>query len=206
MLARVKMDTPPTPDVVELTDADLLVFATARTAASSLKRMTFENWKKVGAAVVLARRIADAAGGHTKARRARARAILAEQGLSEVDIGSSRLLQVMDKIEAVESWRAGLTDTELRRWNSPQACYIKCPIFGKPKGPPRIKAKPMLVSELMVKKSDDIALLFYRRDAAKCWALYRSLSALLEGTPKPRSGWSRSREQAAAAGASAAAA
>jgi hypothetical protein len=201
-----KTDNAPPPNVeIELTDADLLVFATARTAASSLKRMTFESWKKVGHAVVLARRIADAAGGHTKARRAMARAILAEQGLSEVDIGSSRLLQVMDKLEAVEAWRAGLTDTELRRWNSPQACFIKCPIFGKPKGPPRIKAKPMLVSELMVKKADDIALLFFRREPAKTWALYRSLSELLDGTSRPKSGWLRQRERAAA-GARAAAA
>jgi hypothetical protein len=104
MLDRVKMDAPPPSVEIELTDADLLVFATARTAASTLKRMTFENWKKVGHAVVLARRIADAAGGHTKARRAMARAILAEQG--------SDLL-----ISAVCDWRgaiANLSGTSMR--------------------------------------------------------------------------------------------
>jgi hypothetical protein len=195
----------PIADETAFTDAELAVFATARRASADLRRTTFSNWILVGHALLLARKRAAAIGGHVRAQRAAAKTILAEHGLSFA-AGNSRLLQIMEKLPAVELWRETLTDVEKARWSSPQSVYNKCGAFDRPIGPQKIKSKPMLVSELFMKRSDDIAQLFHRRDPAKCWALYRSLSALLEGTPKPRSGWSRSREQAAAAGASAAAA
>jgi hypothetical protein len=185
----------------DFTAAELEIFAVARAASTALRRTTFENWVKVGRAVVLARQARRRCRWPHKARRARAKAILAEQGLSWVGSGNTRLIQVMGKIEAVEVWRSTLTDVERARWNSPQAVWNKCPAFhadGKTVGPPKIKSKPMLVSELVMLKADDIALLFYRRDASKAWALRRSLDALLDGTPKPKSGWAAARDRAAA--------
>jgi hypothetical protein len=119
MLDRTAKDTPPSVDV-EFTDAELAIFATARRASADLKRTTFENWVKVGHAVVVARKHAAAIGGHVRAQRAAAKSILAEQQLGWA-ANNTRLLQVMEKLPAVELWRATLSDVEKARWSSPQS-------------------------------------------------------------------------------------
>jgi hypothetical protein len=45
----------------------------------------------------------------------------------------SRLLKVMDNLEAVEAWRATLTQKQRVEWASPDTIVRRCPIFNKPK-------------------------------------------------------------------------
>jgi hypothetical protein len=45
----------------------------------------------------------------------------------------SRLLKVMDNLEAVEAWRATLTEKQRVEWASPDTIVRRCPIFNKPK-------------------------------------------------------------------------
>jgi hypothetical protein len=206
MLAKTDNAPPPNVDQIAFTDAELLVFSRARAAGDRLRR-SWDQWVLVGRAVLLARSRAAAIGGHVRGQRALAKTILAEHGLAWA-ANNVRLIAVMGNLDGAEAYRAGLSDVERARYSSPQSVFNRAPCFhpdGKTKGA-TIKPHPMLVSELFMKRADEISKLLYLRDPSKAWAVYRSLSELLEGTPKPKSGWSRSREQAAAAGASAAAA
>ena len=45
----------------------------------------------------------------------------------------SRLLKVMDNLQAVLAWRATLTEKQRVDWASPDTIVRRCPIFNKPK-------------------------------------------------------------------------
>jgi hypothetical protein len=42
----------------------------------------------------------------------------------------------MDNLEAVEAWRATLTEKQRVEWASPDTIVRRCPVFNKPKPPP----------------------------------------------------------------------
>ncbi len=59
----------------------------------------------------------------------------------------SRLLKVMDNLEAVEAWRATLTEKQRVEWASPDTIVRRCPVFNKPK-PATAEAKPSPYAKL----------------------------------------------------------
>jgi hypothetical protein len=64
----------------------------------------------------------------------------------------SRLIKVMDNLEAVEAWRATLTEKQRVEWASPDTIIRRCPVFNPPpaadaKREPSAYAKlPMTIS------------------------------------------------------------
>jgi hypothetical protein len=185
--------------------AELEIFSQARRAGEHLRRTSFEQWLDIGKAVEVARRHAEPGGGGAKKRNVRFRAIMAAQNLAWAGARGSelvRLNQVMAKLPQVQAWRATLTPYQAARWSSPQSTFNRCPTFhpdGKTKGP-TIKATPLSVSALLKMPADDIALLLYRRVPAKMFAVMRSMEALAAtgSAVKPKSGWAKEREHAAA--------
>jgi hypothetical protein len=195
MLDRVKMDTPPSVELV-LSDREVEIFSQARAAGDNLRK-NFDQWIAVGAAIQIAQRHAEAAVVGIKRRGLKRKAILIENGLGWVAAKSQsaeivRLNQVMRSLPAVRAWRDTLTEYERTRWSSPQSTFNRCPIFhsGTRKKAPAVKARPMSVSELLRMPADEIALLLYRRSAPKMFALLRAMEELAAtgSAVKPRSG------------------
>jgi hypothetical protein len=191
----------------EATGADfsadqLEIFSVAREAQGTLRK-GFECLVAIGKAVRLARDFADAPGGNQKVRSARFRAVLVGQGLDRIT-GSrrneaSQILKVMGKLDEVRKWRSGLSEIQRIRWASAQSVLNRAPCFrpdGKIRGPDSLRAKPLSVSELMRMKSDDIALMLYRRSPTKMFAVMRSMEELAAtgSAVKPVSGWAIGRK------------
>jgi hypothetical protein len=214
MLDRVKMDAP-TPSVeIELTAEEQEIFSRARSSGIGVRR-TFEAWLDIGRAAQVARRHADAAGGHNKkGRDARFRTIMNDNGLGWINSKSRNseivnLLKILERLKEVQAWRSTLSEFERARWASAQSVYNRCPIFhpdGKTKGP-TIKARPMSVREWLHMPAADAAMMIHRRNPAKFFAIMRAMQEIAEAgsATRPVSGWAADRKRAAA-GASVAAA
>jgi hypothetical protein len=115
-----------------MTSEAIAVFDDARQAVANLRK-TFDEWIKIGRAVVLARDMANRRGGTKTFMR-----IIAQQNLGTVVNKStaSRLEKVMARIDEVVAWRATLTDRERIDYASPTSILRRCPIFRNPT-PPR---------------------------------------------------------------------
>jgi hypothetical protein len=50
-----------------------------------------------------------------------------------------KLRQILDRLPAVERWRATLTDKQRFKWASPESVMRYCPLFMKPKRAPAAK-------------------------------------------------------------------
>jgi hypothetical protein len=107
------------------------VFEDARQAVARFRKK-FDEWIKIGRAVVLARDIADRRGGSRTFMR-----IVQQQGLGSVVTKSvaSRLERIMPRVDEVTAWHATLTERQRIDWASPTTILRRCPIFRNPAPP-----------------------------------------------------------------------
>jgi hypothetical protein len=115
---------------IENTADEHRVLQAAREALIALRR-SFDHWVTVGLGLQLLRQKADLIGTRDAFNELRDQHRLGDQHFrKEV---ASRLLKVMDNLEAVQAWRAGLTEKQRVEWASPDTIVRRCPIFSKPK-------------------------------------------------------------------------
>jgi hypothetical protein len=157
----------------------------------------------IAKAIQVAQRHADLAGGGKKTRGIRRKAILAEQKLGWIKPNEGyQLLKILRHLDEVRKWRAGLTDTQKVRWASPQSVLNRAPCFrpdGHIRGPASLRPRPMSLREALHLPAAELATLLHMRCPAKAHALRHALNELLDGAPRPKSGWALDRERAAAA-------
>ena len=116
----VKFET--TPDERRILDA-------ARLASVTLRR-TFDKWVTMGRGLQLLRKKADLLGTRNAFNDLRDQYGLGERRYNKTLV--SKLLRVMDELEAVEKWRATLTEKQRFEWASPDAIIRHCPVFNPP--------------------------------------------------------------------------
>jgi hypothetical protein len=116
------------PESEALTLEAVQVFEDARQAVTRLRK-TFDEWVKIGKAVVLAREIADRRGGGRTFMR-----IIEQQGLGSVvpKQTATHLLRVMERINEVLVWHGTLTEKQQIDWASPKTVLRRCPTFRNP--------------------------------------------------------------------------
>jgi hypothetical protein len=102
--------------------------------ASIALRRTFDHWVTVGCGLQLLRQRADQIGMRNAFNHLRDQHRLGDKHFRKEVV--SRLLKVMDNLEAVEAWRATLTEKQRVEWASPDTIVRRCPVFNKPKPPP----------------------------------------------------------------------
>jgi hypothetical protein len=115
---------------IETTPDERRVLNAAHLASIALRR-TFEHWVKVGRGLQLLREKADQIGTRNAFNDLRDQHRLGDKHFRKEVV--SRLLKVMDNIEAVEVWRARLTEKQRLEWASPDTVFRRCPVFKKPK-------------------------------------------------------------------------
>ena len=119
------------PDVnIETTPDEHRVLQDAHVALISLRR-NFDNWVTVGRGLQLLRQKADQIGTRNAFNDLRDQHRLGDKHLRKEAV--SRLLKVMDNLQAVLAWRATLTEKQRVDWASPDTIVRRCPIFNKPK-------------------------------------------------------------------------
>jgi hypothetical protein len=141
------------------TDDERRILDAARAAAVALKR-TFDNWVTMGRGLQLLRKKADLLGTRNAFNDLRDQHGLGDRFFNKTLV--SKLLRVMDELEAVEKWRATLTEKQRFEWASPDAIIRHCPVFNPP---PAVDAKrePSAYAKLE-QTNDDLAR---ELDAAK---------------------------------------
>jgi len=99
------------------------VFDIACEAVTLFKR-TFETWVVIGRAVVIARQIANRQNDPKAFLR-----VIEQQGLAPIvdKATASRLEKIMANLEAIEKWRATLTESERYKWAAPTTILKRCP-------------------------------------------------------------------------------
>jgi hypothetical protein len=120
---RPNVKSEPTPD-------ERRVLHAAHLASIALRR-TFDHWVKVGRGLQLLRQKADQIGTRNAFNDLRDQHRLGDKHFRKEVV--SRLLKVMDNLEAVEAWRATLTEKQRLEWASPDTLVRRCPVFNKPK-------------------------------------------------------------------------
>jgi hypothetical protein len=88
-------------------------------------RRTFDHWVKVGRGLQLLRQKADQIGTRNAFNDLRDQHRLGDKHFRKEVV--SRLLKVMDNLEAVEAWRATLTEKQRVEWASPDNAHKKPP-------------------------------------------------------------------------------
>ena len=116
----VKFET--TPDKRRILDA-------ARLASVTLRR-TFDKWVTMGRGLQLLRKKAGQIGSRNAFNDLRDQHGFGERFYNKTLV--SKLLRVMDELEAVEKWRATLTEKQRFEWASPDAIIRHCPVFNPP--------------------------------------------------------------------------
>jgi hypothetical protein len=115
---------------VETTPDERRVLHAAHVASIALRR-TFDHWVKVGRGLQLLRQKADQIGTRNSFNDLRDQHRLGDKHFRKEVV--SRLLKVMDNLEAVEAWRATLTEKQRLEWASPDTLVRRCPVFNRPK-------------------------------------------------------------------------
>ncbi len=119
------------PDVnIETNPDEHRVLQDAHKALITLRR-NFDNWVAVGRGLQLLRQKADQVGTRNAFHDLRDQHRLGDKHLRKEAV--SRLLRVMDNLQAVLAWRAMLTEKQRVDWASPDTIVRRCPIFNKPK-------------------------------------------------------------------------
>jgi hypothetical protein len=140
--SRVEQDQP---DVnTETTPDEHRVLQDAHEALITLRR-SFDNWVTVGRGLQLLRQKADQIGTRNAFNDLRDQHRLGDKHLRKEAV--SRLLKVMDNLQAVLAWRATLTEKQRVDWASPDTIVRRCPIFKGPKTA-TAQAKPSPYSKL----------------------------------------------------------
>jgi hypothetical protein len=101
----------------------------ARAALARMKQ-TFACWIAVACALKALEDKAHRMGGRTFAR------LCEREGLGSDVLNRGRrwrLHQILERLPAVEAWRAQLTDRQRFKWASPESVLRYCPLFVKPK-------------------------------------------------------------------------
>jgi hypothetical protein len=106
------------------------VLQAAHVALIALRR-TFDDWVAVGRGLRLLRQKADQIGTRTAFNELREQHSLGDKYFRKETV--SRLLRVMDNLEAVQAWRLTLNEKQRIDWASPDTIVRRCPIFNKPK-------------------------------------------------------------------------
>jgi len=115
---------------IETTPNERRVLDAAHLALIALRR-TFDHWVTVGRGLQLLRQKADQLGTRNAFNDLRDQHRLGDKHFRNEVV--SRLLKVMDNLEAVEAWRATLTEKQRLEWASPDTLVRRCPVFNKPK-------------------------------------------------------------------------
>jgi hypothetical protein len=129
---------------IETTPDERRVLNAAHLASIALRR-TFDQWVKVGRGLQLLRQKADQIGTRNAFNDLRDQHRLGDKHFRKEVV--SRLLKVIDNLEAVEAWRATLTEKQRLEWASPDTLVRRCPVFNKPKAA-RAEARPSPYAKL----------------------------------------------------------
>jgi hypothetical protein len=129
---------------IETTPDERRVLHAAHVASIALRR-TFDHWVTVGRGLQMLRQKADQIGTRNAFNDLRDQHRLGDKHFRKEVV--SRLLKVMDNLEAVEAWRATLTEKQRVEWASPDTIVRRCPVFNKPK-PATAEAKPSPYAKL----------------------------------------------------------
>jgi hypothetical protein len=129
---------------IETTPDERRVLNAAHLASIALRR-TFDQWVKVGRGLQLLREKADQIGTRNAFNDLRDQHRLGDKHFRKEVV--SRLLKVIDNLEAVEAWRATLTEKQRLEWASPDTLVRRCPVFNKPKAA-RAEARPSPYAKL----------------------------------------------------------
>jgi hypothetical protein len=124
---------------IEITPDERGVLQAAHVALISLRR-TFDHWVTVGRGLQLLRQKADQIGTRNAFNDLRDQHRLGDKHFRKEVV--SRVLKVMDNLEAVQEWRAGLTERQRGEWASPDTIVRRCPIFNKPQTTAEAKPSP----------------------------------------------------------------
>jgi hypothetical protein len=124
---------------IEITPDERRVLQAAHVALIALRR-TFDHWVTVGRGLQLLRQKADQIGTRNAFNDLRDQHRLGDTYFRKEVV--SRVLKVMDNLEAVQAWRAGLTEKQRVEWASPDTIVRRCPIFSKPKTAAEAKPSP----------------------------------------------------------------
>jgi hypothetical protein len=98
--------------------------------ASDTLRRTFDKRVTMGRGLQLLRKKADQIGARNAFNDLRHQHGFGERFYNKTLV--SKLLRVMDELEAVEKWRATLTEKQRFEWASPDAIIRHCPVFNPP--------------------------------------------------------------------------
>jgi hypothetical protein len=119
------------PDVeIEITPDEHRVLQAAHVALTSLRR-SFDDWIAVGRGLQLLRQKADQIGARAAFNELREQHRLGDKYFRKETV--SRLLRIMDHLQAVQAWRLTLNEKLRIDWASPDTIVRRCPIFNKPK-------------------------------------------------------------------------
>jgi len=129
---------------IEPTPDERRILHAAHVASIALRR-TFDHWVTVGRGLQLLRQRADQIGTRNAFNDLRDQHRLGDKHFRKEVV--SRLLKVMDNLEAVETWRTTLTEKQRVEWASPDTIVRRCPVFNKPK-PATAEAKPSPYAKL----------------------------------------------------------
>jgi hypothetical protein len=129
---------------IETTPDERRVLHAAHVASIALRR-TFDHWVTVGRGLQMLRQKADQIGTRNAFNDLRDQHRLGDKHFRKEVV--SRLLKVMDNLEAVEAWRATLTEKQRVEWASPDTIVRRCAVFNKPK-PATAEAKPSPYAKL----------------------------------------------------------
>jgi hypothetical protein len=132
--------------------------------ASIALRRTFDHWVKVGRGLQLLRQKADQIGTRNAFNDLRDQHRLGDKHFRKEVV--SRLLKVMDNLEAVEAWRATLTEKQRLEWASPDTLVRRCSVFNKPKAA-AAEARPSPYAKLQQANAELQIELYTRRKAAR---------------------------------------
>jgi hypothetical protein len=94
-------------------------------------KKTFESWVTVGRGLHTLHLKAERIGGRQTFLRLREQAGLGEKQIQKATV--TRLLQIIDNLPVVVSWRQDLTERQQFDWAGPGAIHKHCPVFAKPK-------------------------------------------------------------------------
>jgi hypothetical protein len=149
------------PNVVEIetTQDERRILDAAHLASDTLRR-TFDNWVTMGRGLQLLRKKADLLGTRNAFNDLRDQHGLGNRFFNKTQV--SKLLRAMENLEAVEKWRATLTEKDRIRWASPDAIIRHCPVFNPPPAADAAR-KPSAYAKLE-QTNDDLAR---ELDAAK---------------------------------------
>jgi hypothetical protein len=118
------------PSLPSLTSEENVWVENARAALSRLKQ-TFENWMVIARALkVLEDKAQRSMGSRTFGR------LCEREGFGSDVLNRGRvwkLARILERLPAVEAWRAQLTDRQRFAWASPESVLRYCPLFVKPK-------------------------------------------------------------------------